>query len=96
MKFEDLTPEQQAEAKSCKSPAEMLSLAKKLGYPLSDDELDAVAGGDGEWGDMADCGIDSHGFTCDGWTCSDMWCTRFTCPDYNGKKSNFYCDSYKS
>ena len=46
MKFEDLTPEMQEKAKACKTPDEILALAKEEGYELSDAELDQVSGGD--------------------------------------------------
>ena len=45
MEFKDLTPEQQAKARACKTPEEMLELAKAAGYELSDAELDGIAGG---------------------------------------------------
>lgn len=45
MNFEDLTPEQQEKARACKTPEEMLELAKAAGYELSDAELDGIAGG---------------------------------------------------
>ena len=45
MNFEDLTPEQQEKARACKTPEEMLELAKQEGYELSDAELDGIAGG---------------------------------------------------
>lgn len=48
MEFEDLTPEQQAKAKACESPEELLALAKEEGYELSDEELESVSGGG--WG----------------------------------------------
>ena len=48
MKFEDLTPEQQEKAKACKTPEDILALAKAGGYELSDEELKAVSGGE-EW-----------------------------------------------
>ena len=47
MNFEDLTPEQKEKALACKSPEELLELAKQEGYVLSDEELEAVAGGGG-------------------------------------------------
>ena len=45
MKFEDLTPEQQAKAQNCQTPEEMLALAQEEGYELGDEQLDAIAGG---------------------------------------------------
>ena len=48
MKFEDLTPEQQEKAKACKTPEDVLALAKEEGFALSDEELEAVSGGE-EW-----------------------------------------------
>ena len=49
MTLENLTPEQREKALACKSPEEVLALAKQEGYELSDDELDQVSGG---WGDV--------------------------------------------
>ena len=49
MKFENLTPEQLAKAKACKTPEDYLALAKEEGYELTNEELDQVAGGAGEW-----------------------------------------------
>ena len=45
----DLTPELLEQVKSCKTPADILSLAKKSGYDLSEKELDAISGGDDDW-----------------------------------------------
>ena len=53
MNFNDLTDEQKAKARACKTPEEMLALAKEEGYELSDDELAAVSGGGWCW---EDCG----------------------------------------
>ena len=46
MRFEDLTPELQEKAKSCSTPEEMFALAKEEGMELTDEELEAVSGGD--------------------------------------------------
>lgn len=47
MRLEDLTPEQKAKAKACKTPEDILALAQEEGYELSDKELDGagIAGG---------------------------------------------------
>ena len=58
MNFNDLTPEQQAKAKACETPDEILALAREEGYELSDEELEAISGG---WDDPAcpsnTCGV---------------------------------------
>ena len=45
MKLEDLTPEQKAKVLACKTPEDILALAKEEGYELSDEELAAASGG---------------------------------------------------
>lgn len=45
MEFNDLTEEQKAKIRECKTPEEMLALAREEGYELSDDQLEAVSGG---------------------------------------------------
>ena len=62
MEFKDLTPEQQAKARACKMPEELLALAKAEGYELSDEELEGVSGG-GAWDTIEhildhDCRVD--------------------------------------
>ena len=39
MNFEDLTDEQKAKARECKTPEDVLALAKEEGYELSEEEL---------------------------------------------------------
>ena len=51
MNFEDLTPEQQAKARACKTPDDMIALAQEEGVELSDEQLQAVSGG---WGCATD------------------------------------------
>ena len=45
MDFKDISPELREKAKACKTPEELLALAKKEGYKLSDEEMEAVSGG---------------------------------------------------
>ena len=49
MDFEnlDISPELREKAKACTSPEELLALAKREGYKLSETELESVSGG---WG----------------------------------------------
>ena len=54
-KIKELTPEQRAKVKQCKTPEELLALAKEAGYELSDDELEGISGG-GAWYCNSDCG----------------------------------------
>lgn len=57
MDFNELSPELQEKAKSCKTPEEMLALAKEEGYELSDSELEAIAGGTWHGCDDHTCGV---------------------------------------
>ena len=57
MKFEDLSPELQEKAKACKTPEEIIALAKESGYELADEDLEALAGGKG-WGPS--CGSECY------------------------------------
>ena len=45
MNFGGLTEEQKAKAMACKSPEDMLALAKEEGYELTNEQLEGVAGG---------------------------------------------------
>ena len=45
MKLEDLTPELKEKVLACKTPEDLIALAKEQGYELSEDELEAVSGG---------------------------------------------------
>lgn len=44
----DINPELREKAQACNSPEEMLALAKKEGYKLTEEQLESVAGGG--WG----------------------------------------------
>ena len=45
MKPEELTDEQKAKLKSCQDTGEMMSALGTMGIELTDEQLDAVAGG---------------------------------------------------
>ncbi len=45
MEFNELSDEQKKLVRECKTPEELLALANKMNYKLSDEELDAIAGG---------------------------------------------------
>lgn len=45
MNIDDLTEDQKAKARACKTTDELFALAKEEGYELSEEELDAIAGG---------------------------------------------------
>ena len=49
LNIEDLTPELKEKALACKTPEELLELAKQEGFDLSDEELQAIAGGGTGW-----------------------------------------------
>ena len=48
MKYEELTEEQKAKLKECKSAEDVMKLVKEEGKELSDDDLEAISGGN--WG----------------------------------------------
>ncbi len=47
MKPEELTEEQKTKLKSCKNTDELMSMLGTMGIELTDEQLDAVAGGAG-------------------------------------------------
>ena len=49
MEFNDLTEEQKAKVMACKTAEELVALAKAEGVELSEEQLDAIAGGDSFW-----------------------------------------------
>ncbi len=67
MRLEDLSPELKEKALACKTPEDLLALAKEEGYELSDEELEAVSGGF-TWS------CDDHTSTCTGYCHADDWC----------------------
>ena len=48
MNFDELTPEQKEKALACKTPEELLTLAKQEGYDLSEEQLEDISAG--AWG----------------------------------------------
>ena len=58
----DLSPELVEKAKSCKSTEELVELAKSEGVELSDEQLEAISGGESKWDVMTGC----HGEACIG------------------------------
>ena len=45
MNLDNITPEQRRKAAACKNGEELLALAKEEGVDLTDEQLDAIAGG---------------------------------------------------
>ncbi len=66
MNYEDLSPELKEKAKACKTPEDILALAKEEGYTLSEEELDGLAGGGPEWNRSYTCENKEYDTTC--WT----------------------------
>ena len=46
MKLEDLTAELKEKAIACKTPDDIITLAKEEGIDLTDEQLEGIAGGD--------------------------------------------------
>lgn len=45
--YDGLTEEQKAKAKACRTPEELVNLAKSEGVELTDEQLEGIAGGTG-------------------------------------------------
>ena len=54
MNFENLTPEQIEKANACKSPDELIGLAKAEGVELTDEQIEQISGG-GVWNKPQNC-----------------------------------------
>ena len=52
-----LSPELREKARACKTPEEMLALAKREGYKLSEAEMEAVSGGWDSCEGFTDCAL---------------------------------------
>jgi len=77
MNNENLTPEMMERARACKTPEELLALAKESGYELSDKELEQISGG---WDDP-----DAYRFYCSSRSCTCDTCRSLYC-------NYVYCD----
>ena len=86
MSFDDLSPELQEKAKACTSSEELNALAESEGFELSDDDLQAVAGGTVS----DDCPYNScfeeecytnecDEYQCHTFACYDVACKRLAC-----------------
>jgi len=63
MNIEELTPELKEKILNCKTPEELLALAKEEGYELSDEELKSIAGGGTDWCSFF-CGSNEDPYFC--------------------------------
>lgn len=74
-----LTEEQIDKVKAATTPEELLAVAKEAGQELTDEQLEAVAGGAGPWKDVQSCRPHTcHEFT----SCKDYTCYSVTCPSF--------------
>ena len=55
MELEGMAANQQRIALEGKTPGELLEFAKKVGYELTDEELDQINGGRNAWVDVLKC-----------------------------------------
>ena len=58
----EISPELREKAKACKTPEELLALAKKEGYKLSEEEMESVSGGG--WSEFEDGGCSEYSPGC--------------------------------
>ena len=49
MKYEDLPAELKEKARKCENAEELLSLARDEGIDLTDEQIEAIAGGRSDW-----------------------------------------------
>ena len=54
MDFKDLTEEQKAKVRACKTPEELVQLAMEENVELSDDQLEEISGGAWEFSPCTD------------------------------------------
>ena len=77
MNYDDLNPELLEKAKACETPEELLALAKEEGYELTDEQLEAVAGG-----------IDTDWMCLSVVTCENKACIQYGFHKPKGKQNN--------
>ena len=58
-RYNNLSDEAKEKARACRTPEEILVLAKEEGFELSDEELEGIAGGS-SW--LEKCACDGRGF----------------------------------
>jgi len=79
MNFDELTPEQQERIQACTTPEEVFALAREQGHELTEEEIDAISGGDNAWGNKPknvptacpNCGSQTIREIALGYTCHD-------------------------
>lgn len=79
MGFEDLSPEIMEKVRACTSYDDLKTLADTEGFELSDEDLQAVAGGGG-FGDPSECIV----LSCNELKCYDLKiCDDFSCHNWS-------------
>ena len=58
-RYNNLSDEVKEKARACRTPEEIVALARKEGFELTDEELEGIAGGS-NW--LEQCGCDGRGF----------------------------------
>lgn len=72
--FDSLSDEQKEQAKACKTPEELAAFARKAGIELSDEALEAVAGG------FVSIRIEKTVTFIDGLKCKEVDTVKYPCP----------------
>ena len=57
MELKDLSSEQMERARACKTPEDILALAKEVDYELSEEELACISGGN-DWDEIWECPVE--------------------------------------
>ena len=83
MNFSNLSKEQISKASGCKTPEEVMAVVREEGIELTDEQLDAVAGGGSNWAGWETCP-----------QCGSTRVTEFLSPDGFAEYSCFNCSYY--